>query len=446
MGDAGLLCGAMAERSRLLSVLGTAFGLAVIVGTTIGAGILGTPGDVAARLPSPWLILAVWVTGALYAFGGANAICELGTMMPYSGGQYHFARRALGPYAGFLVGWNDWISTAGTATAVALLLAESGTRLVPALEGHATALAATIILAFTMLIARGIREGAVSQQVTSALKAAMLLVLIAAAVVYASTHGPASQDAPVLPQGLALGAAVVLAMQSVIYTYDGWTGAIYFSEELRDPPHEIPRATFGGLTAVVVIYLLVNCALLVVVPMAQLAGDPLAAGVLARTIFGDAGDTLLRVIIVVSLLSAVNANLLLGPRVLFAMARDRLAPEWAAHVNPGGTPAPALLATSSIALLFLLTGTFSEVVSVLSFFFVATYTISFSAVFVLRRREPDAPRPYRARGHPWTTATMIAGSLAFLVGSIVSYPRHGLVAAALVALSYPAFRLIARRG
>lgn len=429
----------------LRAILGTAFGLAVIVGTTIGAGILGTPGDVAARLPSPWLILLVWTAGAAYAFGGANAMCELATMMPKSGGQYHFARHAMGPYAGFLVGWNDWLSTAGTSTAVALLVAQSGAHLLPALAGHETALAATIIVAFTMLILRGVREAAVAQQITSTIKAVAFLVLIGAAVVHASAHGAATGPLPPLPAGAGLLVAVVLAMQAVIYTYDGWTGAIYFSEELRDPARDIPRATFGGLAAVVVIYLLVNLALIVVVPMSELAGHPLAAGRLAQAIFGDAGDRWLRALIVVALLSAVNANLLLGPRVLFAMARDRVAPDWAAHVNPGGTPAPALLATASVSLLFLITGTFSDVISVLSFFFVATYTVSFTAVFVLRRREPGAPRPYRARGHPWTTGTMIVGSVAFLIGSIVSYPRHGLAAAALVALSYPVYRVIARR-
>jgi APA family basic amino acid/polyamine antiporter len=435
----------MTERPRLLSVLGVAFGLAVIVGNSIGAGILRTPGVVAEQLPSTALFFAAWIAGALYAFGGANAISELGTMMPHSGGQYHFARRALGPYAGFVVGWNDWISTSGTVTAVALVLAESGVILIPSLQGHERELAATVVIAFTVLIWRGVREGAVAQGITSSLKALVFLVLIAAAVVYAAGHGVAPAEPRAVPNGTALFAAFIISMQAVIYTFDGWTGAVYFSEELKDPARQIPRATFGGLIAVTAIYLLVNAAFALVVPITRMAGHELPAALVAQTVFGGSGDTVLRVIIVFVLLSAVNANLLLAPRVLFAMSRDRVAPAWASRVNPGGNPTAALTASAVIAILFLLTGTFDAAIAVLSFFFVATYTISFTAVFVLRKREPDASRPYRARGHPWTTGLMLIGSVAFLAGSIYSDPRNGLIAAALVALSYPVYRLLSNR-
>jgi APA family basic amino acid/polyamine antiporter len=149
-----------------------------------------------------------------------------------------------------------------------------------------------------------------------------------------------------------------------------------------------------------------------------------------------------RIIIVVALLSSLSSNLLMAPRVLFAMSRDGLAPERATNTNTGGTPTAALFATAAVALAFLFRGTFDRVIAVLSFFFVATYSLSFLSVFVLRRREPDTPRPFRARGHPWTTGLMLAGSLAFLAGSIWSDRKNGLLAAGLVVLSLPVYLFV----
>jgi APA family basic amino acid/polyamine antiporter len=429
---------------RLFAVLGVTFGLAVIVGNTIGAGILRTPGEIAGHLPVAWMFFAAWIAGALYAFGGANAVSELATMLPHSGGQYNYARHALGPYAGFVVGWNDFLSTAGTATAVSMVLAESMAVLVPRLAGLEGAIASAVIVAFTIILWRGVREGAAVQTATSVMKAVAFLVLIGAGFVFVARHGVATPGAVTVPRGLTLAAAFIIAMQSVIYSYDGWTGAIYFTEEVRDPGRAIPRATFGGLIAVTIIYLLVTVAFVMVVPLSHLAGDKLAAGTVAQTIFGDTGDRVVRIIIVVSLLSSLSSNLLMAPRVLFAMSRDGLAPQRGTNVNAGGTPTTALFATAAVALAFLLTGTFNAVIAVLSFFFVATYSLSFLSVFVLRRREPHTPRPFRARGHPWTTGLMFAGSLAFLTGSIWSDPHNGLIAAALVVLSLPAYRFAQR--
>jgi len=279
------------------------------------------------------------------------------------------------------------------------------------------------------------------QEATTLVKATAFLVLIAAGIAYVARHGAAPVTVDAGPAGIAVIAVFIVAMQSVIYTFDGWTGALYFAEEVRDPGRDIPRATFGGLLAITAIYLLVNAVFVTVIPMATLAGDPLAAGTVARTIFGASGDNVIRIIIVVAMLSSVNALLPIASRVLFAMGRDRLAPQWTARINVGGTPTTALLASSVVAVLFLFSGTVTQVIAVLSFFFVATYTLSFLSVFVLRRRDPDAPRPYRARGHPWTTAAMLLGSVVFLAGTIWSDPRNGVFAGALVALSYPIYRI-----
>ncbi|HEV3470893.1 MAG TPA: APC family permease [Pyrinomonadaceae bacterium] len=444
--DAGVLAAApWGRRAQLLRVLGVTFGLAVTVGNTIGAGILRTPGEVAAQLPSVWLLMGAWVVGALYALLGANSVAELGTMMPCSGGQYVFARRALGPYAGFVVGWSDWVSTCGSAAAVAIVIGEYTGVLVPVLAPHAMALAAGVVLAFAGLQWRGIHWGSGAQNLTSLVKALAFVAFIAACVAWGGGGALAGGATPAATAGASLLLAVTVALQAVIYTYDGWTGVIYFSEEVRDPARDIPRSLFGGVLVVAAIYLLFNLALLYVLPVGRLAGEPLAAGAAAAALFGERGDTLIRALTVVSLLSAVNALLLIATRVPFAMSRDRLFPAWAVRVNRGGTPTVALLFSLAATLLFLTGGGFNQVIAVLAFFFVANYAVSFTAVFVLRRREPEAPRPFRAWGYPWTTALALLGSLAFMAGAVATDTRNSLYALALLALSYPAYLLVKRR-
>jgi APA family basic amino acid/polyamine antiporter len=430
-----------ATSRRLLPILGLGFGLAVTVGNSIGAGILRAPGEVASHLPVPWLFTAVWLAGGLYALLGALQLAELGTMIPRSGGQYVFSRYALGPYPGFIVGWSDWISTAGTAAAVAIVIGEFSVALFPGLDGRAAAIAATVIILFAFLQWQGIRWGSAIQNVTSLLKTLAFVALAVAAFALGGGRA-AAEVTSTPPAGMALLAAFVLSLQAVIYTYDGWSATSYFCEEVENPGRDIPRSMIGGVLSVITIYLLVNVAVLAVLPMSKLAGEPFAAGAVAGVIFGAWGDPLFRILTIVSMLSALNSNHLMASRVLFAMSRDGLLTTKVATVNEGGTPTMALLASTIVAVIFVVFGrTFERVITVLAFFFVANYTLSFISVFVLRRREPDTPRPYRAWGYPWTTALALIGSIAFLIGAILSDTTNSLMALVVLALSYPAYRL-----
>ncbi|MEP6730910.1 MAG: APC family permease [bacterium] len=438
---------ALARQINLRRSFGVAFGVAVAVGSMIGAGILRSPADVATQLPIASLFLGAWVIGGLYALLGANALAELGTMLPRSGGQYVFVRHALGPYAGFLVGWNDWISTAGSVAAIALVLAEAVGAVLPTLASHTILVAASVMVLVTVILWRGARESDLSQRTTSLLKSVALLALVAACLIARFTGSVESVSVPgtthlVVPVGLALVAAFVTALQGIIYAYDGWTGVLYFSEEVHDSGHKIPRSLFLGVTSVIVLYLLLNVAFLAVLPLPVLASSPLAAASAATAVFGSRGGTLVQILVVVAMPSALIANTLMASRVAFALGRDGAAPRFLAKVNAGGTPGAALVVSVAVTGLFLLGGAFEKVIAVCSFLFVASYTVSFASVFVLRRREPAAARPYRARGHPWTTGIVLLCSVAFLGGTIVADPKTGLVALGLVALSYPVFRAL----
>jgi APA family basic amino acid/polyamine antiporter len=433
------------SRGGLLRILGIGFGIAIAVGDAIAAGIVRTPGEIAARLPNVWLFLGVWVLGGLYALLSAFQLAELGAMIPRSGGQYNFARRALGDYAGFVVGWSDWISTSGAAAAVSIVIGEYLEVLIPAFAGHKLGVALVVVIVFALLQWRGLRWGSRTQEITALLKALAFLAVVAACFAFGGAHAPAAAPPAAAPVGLALVFATVICLQGVIYTYDGWDGVIYFCEEVREPGRDVPRSMFAGVLSILGIYLLVNLALVYILPLSRIAGDNFALGTAASAVFGAHGDQIIRAVVVLALLSGVNANHLMATRVLFAMSRDGLVSRRAVAVNRGGTPTVALFASAGVAVLLLLSGTFEKVIAVLAFFFVANYALSFVSLLVLRRSEPEAQRPYRAWGYPWTTALVLVGSVLFLAGAVAGDTRNTLWALLLLGASYPAYVLLKKK-
>jgi APA family basic amino acid/polyamine antiporter len=429
------------SRGKLLQVLGVSFGVAVIIGNTILVGILRTPGDVAALLPSAAVFVGVWIIGGLYALLGAISMAEPGAMVAESGGQYVFVRRGLGEYPGFVVGWNDWLSTCASASLGAMVFTEYLEHLLPAMVGRRVPAGVALVLLFGLLLWRGIRVGDLSQQILSALKALAFGILIAFCLLLPV---PARETvAPqVLPAGMALATAIVMALQAVIFTYDGWTGPVYFGEEVKNPGRGIPRAMVLGVLLVLLIYVLVNLGLVRVLGIDRMAGDPFVAATAGKALFGDRGDLVIRSLVLISILGGINAVLLMAPRVVLAMSRDRLLPAGFETVNAGGTPTVGHWASVGVAVGFIISGTFNTVLALCAFFFVASYTLSFLSVFTLRRKEPDTPRPYRVPGFPFTTGLVLVASVAFLVGSVVTDWGNSWKSMLLLALSYPAYRLI----
>lgn len=423
----------------LLTVLGIVFGLSITVGNTIGSGILRTPGVVAELLPTPWLFIAVWILGALYAALGANALAELGTMMPESGGYTVYLRRSLGPYAGFVIGWSDWLSTCSSASLAAIVIGEYLTILASVSKGLTSTIASAVIVVLALIQWRGVRSGSTTQNLTALVKTIAFAVLIGACFVLG--RGLNAGTAARVPTGFGFLTAFVLAMQAVIFTYDGYNGVIYFSGELKNPGRDIPRSMFGGVLSVAIIYLLVNIGFLYVLPLDKMAGQPLVAATAANEIFGGKGDTLIRILTIVSLLSALNAYQLMTSRVLHRLSVFGFLPA-ADYVNRGGTPVIALFLSAAVCLAMVITGTLEIVLAVTAFFFVAQYALIFASVFILRRREPDAPRPFRAIGHPWTTGVVLLFSMAFLVGAFLTDTRNSIYSLVLLGLSWPIYLIV----
>ena len=427
----------------LLKVLGVAFGIAIIVGSTIGSGILRTPGDIAAALPSPAWFFGVWIAGGLYALGGAMTMAELAVAVPRSGGQYTFARRAFGEYPGFVIGWTDWFSVCGSAAAGAIAFGELSGALIPAISTWQTPIGIAVVLAFTVIHWIGVRSGDRTQQILSLLKT--LAILAIAVACFTVPRGAGSGSATgVFPVGTAFVAALVLSFQGVLFTYDGWNGMVYFSGEVKDPARQIPRAMAWGVVTVALVYLALNAAFVYALGMGDLAGEKFAAAAAAKVVFGDTGERIVAAVMAVSLLGNVSAILMQAPRIPHAMAGDGLMPSAITRVNVGGTPSVALLVSAAVTIALVLSGSFNAVLAISAFFFVLQYASSFLAVFVLRRREPDLPRPYKAWGYPVVPAIVLVGALAFLAGNFVTDRTNSINALYVLVASIPAY-FITRR-
>src|SRR5262245_55302384 len=251
--------------NKLLNVLGLPFGVAVTVGGCVGVGILAAPGIAAQHLPHPALYLAAWLAGGLYVLLGALAVAELAAMTPRSGGFYVFVRRALGEHAGFVTGWAHWLALCSGAAYVVTLLGKFSALLVPELKGHERALGAAVVVGLALLHWRSVRQAGRVQELTTLAKGVAFLALIAA--FFALGTFPAETAVRPLPAGWALVAGVLIALQAILQAYDGWEAAIYFGEEIRRPGRNLPRSLFVGTLGVLALYLLVNVALLAVLPL-----------------------------------------------------------------------------------------------------------------------------------------------------------------------------------
>ena len=425
-----------AAEHKLLRILGAGFAVAVVVGAVIGVGILRIPGEVAAHLASAPLVLAMWLAGGIYALLAAVSVTELGTMLPETGGYFVFSRRAFGDAVGFTVGWTDWIGQTSSIAYASVAFGEFFAALFPSFTGRDTMVAVAVIAAFGALQWCGIRASSRVQQITSLLKAVAFLALVAACFLF----GGGKPAAPQPPRTETLFVAIILAAQAIILTYDGWYEALYFTEEIKDPVRHLPRSMIGGVALVIVIYTLVNAALVYVLPLGELASSKLPAATAAERLFGPASGSLITILSLISLPPMINAVMLCAPRILFAMARAGLVPQPLAVVSRRGNPEGALLLTIALAAALAASGTFRTLIAVASVVFIVNHCFALTALFVLRRREPDLPRPFRAWGYPWISAGVLLAAAALVAGSFYSDPRHSLYAAALIAASFPVYR------
>jgi len=404
-------------------------------------GILRLPGTIAGQLPSFWPIMLVWVAGGCYALLGAISVAELGAAMPQAGGFYVYAKRAFGTGVGFAVGWADWLNNCAVVALAAVAAAEYVIALVPRMALRQTSLALTVLFLFCALHWIGLRLSSEIQKLTSSITAITFLLLAVACLLH-----PAPNNATTLPAGFAWGggflqmlAPIVAALRAIVVTYDGWYEAIYFTEEDTDAAKHLPRAMIGGVVLVMGLYLLMNLAFLHVLSIPALAASRLPAADAARIVFPAWSGRFVTVLSLLTLLSLINAVLLGAPRILFAIGRDGLFSERAAQVSAGGTPRGALLLSAATAAIFIASGKLEDIIAVAAVLVATLYCVNYIAVLVLRQREPEMVRPFRAWGYPVTTILVLLCSLIFLIAAVHDDLVSALRAATLLAVAAPAY-------
>ncbi len=435
----------------LRRILGLGFGLALAFGASVGVGILRLPGLVAAKLGDRDLIIVFWVIGGVYALLGAVAVAELAAMIPETGGFRVYARRAFGEGAGFVVGWCDWLVNVSAIAYASVTTVTFLTLLWPTVANVNPHVAALVIVGiFTAVHWSGLRLGSTLTSIISVTIAVMLLVLVGSCFlmapdVGASATAPANTAAALPWLSVSMVFAVVPALRAILTAFDGWYAPIYMAEENTAPVRTLPRAIIGGALLLAVLYLLVNLALVRVLPVAALAASALPAAEAARVVFPSGGVVFVTVISLCFMLSLLNTMTLSTPRIIFAIGRDGLFTRRAAIVSEGGTPRTALALTAGAAALVIFSGSFEQIVAMYAVLFLITYSSAFLAVFVLRVREPTTPRPFKAFGHPFSTAIVLVGSVAFLIAAVIEDPRSGIIAGAFVSACIPCYVWLARR-
>jgi basic amino acid/polyamine antiporter, APA family len=405
--------------------LGPLDAAAIVVANVIGGGILFTPPQVAAAIPNAWWFLAAWVAGGALAFAGAMAYAELAALRPKAGGEYVYLHAAYGRLAAFLTGWTSFVAGfSGAIAASAVVLAFYLGRFVP-IAGNDTAFL-TVPLPFvpltlspqtTIAIAAIWLMSAIHiRGVLAALKVTALLLFIALGFAFGTgSLGNLGQTA-----GPVVAGSWLFALIPVMFTYSGWNAASYLAEEIRDPGRNVPRALAIGTGAVIAIYLLLNLLYLYVVPVGQLASvQGSVLDVIADRLLGARAGDIMGIVSIISLAASISAMVFAGPRVYYAMARDGLFFRRAASVHPRyRTPAVSIVAQAVWATVLVMSGGATALTTYTGFSVVLFSGVAAAALFVLRVREPDAPRPFRTIGYPIVPALFVLASLAIVCSAL----------------------------
>lgn len=434
---------------HLLRVLGLAFGLAVVVGGVIGQGILRTPGIVAGAVPDPTLILLLWALGGLMIAIDACAWAELGSSVPCTGGPYILARRAFGETTGIVVGWADWISNMLVISFLSVVFGEYCQRLGIGTNLPIAALSLGLIATCWAINWTGTRISGFSQTLFSAAKGIALVAFVVMLFVMPPIEPP---TAPVADGGAVLPmlgvAALLVAASNVMNTYNGWTGSVYFGEEMVNPHRNVARSLFGGILVVMLLYLAVNAALLHVLTPAEMSQSILPVGDAMGRVLGPRADTIVNGLALLSVGASANLYLMFTSRIGFAMARDGVVPRYFEKTSATGTPRRALAAVAFGSGIAAASGTYLELIAMAIPLTASVVAAIDVAAIVMRRKEPALPRPFRMPLFPLPALIGLALNLSLLAALVVSDPWHalaGLAAAVLLGLGYAAAKRGRRR-
>lgn len=445
----------------LLRAIGLGSAILLVIGSVIGSGIFLTTGGMAALIPSPSLLLAAWALGGALSIAGGLTYAEMGSMYPRSGGVYVFLREAYGGMPAFLYGWASLlVIISGSIAAVAVGFAEYLSYFVPVLgtsnivlqvpvpwgtfsisAGQLVAAASVGVLGAVNYV--GVRSGNMLNVVLTATKVAGLLAIPIMALVAGSAQ-PAFT--PVLPPDIVRPmASFGIAMIAVLWTYESWYYVTYAAGEIKEPQRNVPRALFIGISALMAIYMIVNVAYLFTLTIEEMRGVTRIAEKASLALMGPAGAGFIAATVVISTFGCNAAGLLGGSRVLFAMARDSAFLPAAGRVHPVyRTPHIAVAVLTVWSMVLALSGSYEQLFTYVMFASILFSVAAGAGLFVLRRTQPDRPRPYKAWGYPVVPALFVLGSSAFVLNTLLERPVESITGLGLVALGVPVYWFLKR--
>jgi APA family basic amino acid/polyamine antiporter len=426
----------------------------MVVGIVIGSGIFMTTGLMADALPSVSLILIVWLLGGLQMLAGALTYAELGAAMPKAGGQYVYLREAYGSLPAFLFGWVAFIAyLTGTNAAIAVAVAEHLGSFYPSISTHNIVIgfdyfsisggqifAISLILILSFINYLGILFGKWIQNVFTILKIGSIL-FFALAGLFISTGNHI--DFSINPTSMSIGTILTgmgIALVAVTWTVGGWEYVTFAAGEIKNPKKNLPLALIIGTVVILVLYIMINIAYLKVLPMDSLIGELKVGEATAKSLYGPGIAGAFVVVVIISMFGSLNGNILVGPRISYAMAKDKLFFSKAAEVHPKfHTPGNAIMIQGVWASVLALSGTFEEIITLVVFVNFMMWIAASSTVFVLRKKQPELERPYKVWGYPYVPAFFIIFSSAIMINTFFESPQQSLMGIGLTLLGIPAY-------
>ena len=445
-------CGELERRLNLFDAT------MIIVGNIIGIGIFTTTGLIAEALPDAVMIIAVWIIGGLLTLCGALTYAELGAAMPRAGGEYVYLKEAYGPLYGFLNGWTYFfVINPGSIAAMAIGLIFYLERFWPGVSlernlvrisflgqspklSTGQVMAIAIVFFFSAINYCGVRAGSLVQNVLTVDKLESILTISVLGFMirsgswnhFSSTHTLAG-PADFLGQ-------LSLAMIAVIFAFTGWFTSTYVASEIKEPQRNVPYSIIYGTLIVMGVYALINMAYLYALPVEQMKGVINVGETAARALFGSSASVYVSLAIIISILGAINSVILTAPRIYFAMARDGLFFQGVAKVHPRfKSPANSIVIQAIWSCILVFSGTFGQLLTCTVVAMLTFSIMTGMANFILRKRKPDLPRPYKTHGYPWIPAAFVASYLLILANAMVSRPKEGLLGLGIVGLGVPIY-------
>jgi len=410
----------------------------IVVGIVIGSGIFLLPNLIARNLPSGTAIIGVWLAAGLLSYFGALAYGELGAMMPATGGQYVYLREAYGEWCAFLCGWVFALAAVpGGIAFLAVGFAIYLDQFLPLSAGARTAVSLILVAGLSVINAIGVREGVWVQRIFTSLKILGLLLVICAAIFAPSAPSATNPESPPLTYG-----GFGIATAACLMAYNGWSYVSFVAGEVKRPERNLPRALTLGMGVVIALYVSANLAYLHVMRIPEIAASERVGAAVALRVMGPRGASVLSAIVLMSIIGAINGCILTGARIPFAQARDGLFFASFGRIHPRfETPAFAILVQAIWTCVLIVTGSYQSLSSYTIISAWIFYTMSVAAVWVLRRKAPDAPRPYRMWGYPVTLWLFILVSVWFLVDALVNQTKVSLIALAIAGAGIPTYFL-----